>query len=153
GAAALRVLHVYAGNLYGGIETLLVTLARQRGLTPGVEPEFALCFEGRLSEELRAAGVPVHVLGPARVSRPWTVWRVRRRLRALLAAGGFGVAVSHGCWPHAIAAPEVRRAGLPFVFWAHGIQSGRHWLEWWAARHRPDFVLANSRATQQSLRN
>src|SRR5262249_55173978 len=152
-AAALRVLHVNAGNLYGGIETLLVTLARQRRLAPEVEPEFALCFEGRLSEELRAAGVAVPLLGPARVSRPWTVWRVRRRLRALLGARGPGLVVSHSCWAHAIAAPEVRRAGLPFAFWMHSIQGGRRWLEWWAARHRPDFVVANSRASQASLMN
>src|SRR5215470_10318154 len=98
-----RVLHVNAGNLYGGIETLLVTLARQRDFCAGVAPEFAVCFEGRLSEELRAAGVPVHLLGPARVSRPWTVWRVRRRLREVLAASRSDVVVSHGCWPHAVA--------------------------------------------------
>src|SRR5437762_7804108 len=108
----MRVLHLCAGNLYGGIETLLVTLARRRALCPGVEPEFAPCFEGRLSAELRDAGVAVRPLGPARVSRPWTVWRVRRRLRALLPAGRYDLALSHGCWPHALAAPEVRRAGL-----------------------------------------
>jgi glycosyltransferase involved in cell wall biosynthesis len=153
GPGRCRVLHLAAGNLFGGIETLLVTLARHRSLAPEVEPEFALCFEGRLSEALRAQGVKVHLLGAARFSRPWTIWSVRRRLRRVLAAGGFDVAVSHGCWPHALAAPVVRRSALPLVFWAHGIQAGRHWLERWAARHRPDGLLANSRVTQASLRN
>src|SRR5579872_6438503 len=52
----IRVLHVAAGKLYGGVETLLVTLARYHKLCPEMEPEFAVCFEGRLAEELRATG-------------------------------------------------------------------------------------------------
>jgi hypothetical protein len=95
----MRVLHINAGNLYGGIETLLVTLARHRGLCPEVEPHFALCFEGRLSKELRACEVPVHLLGGVRISRPWTVWGARSRLRALLARMAYDVVICHGCWP------------------------------------------------------
>jgi glycosyltransferase involved in cell wall biosynthesis len=148
----MRVLHINAGNLYGGIETLLVTLARHRALCPEMQPEFALFFRGRLSAELQAAGVPVHLLGETRVSRPWTVLRARRRLRDLLRHGRFDVTVTHGCWPYAIAAPVVRRRGLPLIFWAHAIQRGWHWLERWARWSPPDLVLANSLATQMSVR-
>ena len=70
----MRVLHVSSGNLFGGVEALLVALARERGLRPEMEPHFALCFVGRLSETLDEIGVPVHRLGGVRVSRPWTVW-------------------------------------------------------------------------------
>jgi glycosyltransferase involved in cell wall biosynthesis len=147
----MRVLHINAGNLYGGIETLLATLAWRRSLCPGVEPEFALCFEGRLSQELREAGVAVHLLGEARVSRPWTVLRTRAQLRWLVCQGGYDVVVSHGCWPHALFAPVARAARLPVVFWAHDIAAGGHWLERWAGRCRPDLVVANSRATHASL--
>src|SRR6266702_4738841 len=77
----IRVLHVSSGNLYGGVETILITVARLRHLCPGMEPSFALCYEGRLSGELIAAGVPVFILGSVRISRRWTVWRGRRRLR------------------------------------------------------------------------
>src|SRR5262249_41106227 len=94
----LRVLHCSSGNLYGGVETLLVTLAQQAA--PGVRPEFALCFEGRASAELRAVGADVHWLAPVRFSRPWTVWRARRALRRLLAARPFDVVVCHGPWTH-----------------------------------------------------
>ena len=52
----MRILHLYSGNLYGGIETFLRTLARVQRLSPELEHEFALCFEGRLSQELREAG-------------------------------------------------------------------------------------------------
>ena len=63
----MRVLHVSAGGLYGGLETVLVTLARSRALGPGLESEFALCFAGRAENELRAAGATVHRLGAVRV--------------------------------------------------------------------------------------
>ncbi len=47
----MRVLHISAGNLYGGVETMLVTLARDRQVLPALDQEFALCFEARLSTE------------------------------------------------------------------------------------------------------
>jgi glycosyltransferase involved in cell wall biosynthesis len=72
-------------------------------------------------------------------------------LAELLRGGRWDVVATHGCWPHAIAGPVVRRAGLPLVFWGHGLQSGRHWLERWARLSRPTLVLANSRATSQSV--
>jgi glycosyltransferase involved in cell wall biosynthesis len=145
------VLHVNAGNIYGGIETLLVTLARQRTLCPEMEPSFALCFEGRLADELRSTNVPVHALEPVRMSRPWTLSRARRRLYEVMGTGDFDVVVTHGCWPHAMAASVVRRVGRALVFWAHDIPSGRHWVQWWARRSRPDLVLANSLATRQAV--
>src|SRR6185312_14948333 len=52
----MRVLHIYGGNLYGGVERLLVTMAQQRAAAPAVEARFALCFRGRLWQELEAAG-------------------------------------------------------------------------------------------------
>ena len=51
----MRVLHVHSGNLYGGVETLLLTLARRRELAPRIEPHYALCFDARLRDELREA--------------------------------------------------------------------------------------------------
>ena len=79
----MNVLHIGAGNLFGGVESLLATLARHRDQCPEVEPHYALCFEGRLAAELRQAGVSVYFLGGVRMSRPWTVWRARRRLAGL----------------------------------------------------------------------
>jgi glycosyltransferase involved in cell wall biosynthesis len=146
----MRVLHVNAGNLYGGIETLLVTLARCRSLASEIEPQFALCFEGRLSEELRHSEAAVHLLGPARCSRPWTLPRARGRLRALLRPGEYDLVVTHGCWPHALFAPVARRARVPVAFWAHALTTGRHWLERWASWCPPDVVLATSQATRDA---
>jgi glycosyltransferase involved in cell wall biosynthesis len=149
----LTVLHLYAGNLYGGIESLLTTMARQRHLAPAMEPEFGLCFHGRLRDELVEAGVTVHDLGFVRLSRPWTVWRARRRLRQILADCRPEVVISHDAWPHVIFGPVVRQAGIGLVYFIHGQVNGRHWLTKLARRTPPDLVVANSRFTVKSVRN
>jgi glycosyltransferase involved in cell wall biosynthesis len=148
----MRVLHLYSGNLYGGVETMLASVARHRQLCPEMEPHFGLCFEGRLRDELSAAGAPVHLLGHTRISRPWTVWRARRRLAEVLRRERIDVAVCHSCWPHALFAKVVRRHQTPLVFWVHDLSTGGHWLERWARRHPPDLVLANSKLTQSAAR-
>src|SRR5262245_2790949 len=114
-------------------------------------PEFSLCFRGRLWDELQATGATVHDLGEVRFSRPWSVWRARRGLRALLSREHFDVVACHACWPHALFAPVVRRVEVPLVFWAHDIAAGDHWLERRASRIPPDLVLANSRCTASSM--
>jgi glycosyltransferase involved in cell wall biosynthesis len=143
----VRVLHLYSGNLYGGVETMLASVARHRQLCPEMEPHFGLCFEGRLRDELTAAGARVHLLGHTRVSRPWTVWRARWRLGELLRKERIDVAVCHSCWPHALFAKVARRQKTPLVFWARDLPTGRHWLERWARRRPPDLLLANSKVT------
>src|SRR5580658_8787179 len=100
-----KVLHINSGNLYGGVESILVTLARLRDLCPGMEPHFALCHQGRLSRELAEAGVPVVELAKVRISRPWTVWRARRLLRELLAREHFDLVICHMPWSMAIFGP------------------------------------------------
>ncbi len=148
---ALRVLHCSSGNMHGGVETFLGTLARQRSLNPDLEPEFALGFEGRLSDELRLAGSPVHILGPTRFSRPWTVWQTRRRLRRLLGMRPIDVVVCHGCWPHLLFGPEARRSGRPLVFWMHDLAQGTHWLDRGASQTPPDLAVVNSHCTADAL--
>ena len=149
--SSLRVLHVAAGNLYGGVETLLVTLARHHDASATVEPNFACCFEGRLSEELRTTGSVVHHLGEVRVRRPWAVWQARRHLRRLIRQEGYAVVVCHGAWPQAIFGPAALAGGAALVFWLHGATAGTHWLERWARKTTPDLAVCNSWFTALSL--
>jgi len=109
----MRVLHIYGGNLYGGVERLLVTMAQQRAAAPAVEARFALCFRGRLWQELEAAGCEVHGLGAVRASRPWQVARARQGLRRWLAElpeGERPVDTPHLTWvaPYGRSAPWLR---------------------------------------------
>jgi glycosyltransferase involved in cell wall biosynthesis len=148
----VKVLHLAAGNLFGGVETYLVTLARLRHLCPEMEPHFGLCFPGRLRDELTSAGVPVHDLGAVRVSRPWTLLRGRWRLKRLLREHGFAAVVTHGCWPHTVFAPAVRRFNVRLINAIHDYLDARHWLNRWAARTQPDAVVTNSHYTARAAR-
>jgi glycosyltransferase involved in cell wall biosynthesis len=151
GEAPLRVLHLHSGNLYGGVETLLHTLARLRHLHPGMEPHFGLCFEGRLSRELREAGAPVRMLGNVRISQPWTMWRARRRLRELLHAERYDAVVCHMPWPLVVFGGTVRAAGQKILFWAHSCHNGQSWLERMAQWTPPDLAISNSRFVAGSV--
>jgi len=136
----VKVLHVYSGNLYGGVERFLVTLARERALAPEMEPAFALCFDGALARELRDTGVPVDLLGPVRASRPWTALAASAALRRLLDRGRPDLALFHSVWPLALlggAAPPPRA-----LFLHDPVRP--HWTTALARRRRPGLVLCNS---------
>jgi glycosyltransferase involved in cell wall biosynthesis len=147
----MRVLHVYAGNLYGGVERMLATFARHAGAVPEMETRFALAYDGRLAGELRDAGAHVAIVGGARLSRPWTVWSARRRFSRLLAAERPEVAVFHSAWSHGIFAPAARRAGVRVAFWLHDAVSGDG-AEARARRTAPDVALSTSAWTGETLR-
>ena len=142
----MRVLHVAAGNLYGGVERILVEIARATG---GARHEFALSFDGRLSRELDAAGARRHAIGEARFSRPFSTWRARRRLGAVGRAGAFDAVVCHSPWAYALAAPALT-APRP-ALWAHDASQGRHWTERRVAARPPRLVICNSRYTATAI--
>jgi glycosyltransferase involved in cell wall biosynthesis len=144
----MRVLHLYAGNLFGGVERTLLALWHARGACPRMHPHFALSFDAKLATDLRAAGAPVTILGSARASRPWTTATARNRVHAFLKDNPFDVVVTHGLWPHGVFGPGVRRADVPLVLWLHDVPSRRGWNERWARRTRPDLLLMNSNYTK-----
>ncbi|HVB81627.1 MAG TPA: glycosyltransferase [Candidatus Binataceae bacterium] len=147
----MRALSVISGRLFGGVESQLITGARFRGLAPGMEPEFALCFEGRLYEALRSVGVPVHIIGAARARNPLQVIRARRRLDQVIRDRSIDVVACHMPWALAMFGPVVRSAGRPLVFWMHGDAKGQHWVERWAKLTRPDLAICNSKFTASTL--
>ena len=98
----MRVLHIHSGNLYGGVETLLVTLARHRDLAPEMESHFALCFKGRLSDAARGPPVQQHMsLVTCGHRQPLSVWRARRVLRDSTAR-----TIRSGCLPFSLVASD-----------------------------------------------
>jgi glycosyltransferase involved in cell wall biosynthesis len=146
----VKVLHIHSGNLYGGVETFLATLARSQPLVPSMKMSVALCFDHRIAAELRHEGVPPSILGAVRLRRPDSVWRARRALTELLRDGDFDVAVCHQAWPHAIFGPVVKAAELPLVSWVHMVH-GRHWIDRLASRITPDLIVCNSHFTASLL--
>ena len=146
----MRVLHIHSGNLYGGVETFLLTLAQSRRLAPSMEMSAAICFDDRIAAALRGEGVPTSILGPVRLRRPDSVWRARQALSRLLADNHFDVAVCHQAWPLAIFGSVVKTAGLRLVSWMHMAPAG-HWIDRLASRVEPDLIVCNSRFTASLL--
>lgn len=149
----MRVLHVHAGNLFGGVETTLLAQARHKDPDLDMQMSFALCFAGRFSEELAETRAPVYWLSKVRVRNPISVRRARQRLKRLLRQQQFDVIVTHSCWSQAIFGRVVKNAGAAQVFWLHDAAKGRHWLERWARRTTPNLIFCNSRFTASTLAN
>lgn len=150
----MKVLHLSPGRYSGGIETVLMTLAREREACPEMTPAFAVCFDqGRLAKELSAMGYPVFSMGPVKTRFPWQILRARARLRRRLAAEKFDVAVTHSSWTHALVGGVVRAAGVPLVFWMHNRSTvaGQNLGERRAGRLTPDLVICNSQFTADSM--
>jgi glycosyltransferase involved in cell wall biosynthesis len=147
----MKVLHLLAGNIFGGIETGVLALVRQQ--LPGLEHEVALFFDnGRLGEELLSSGIVVHFLGPARLRYPWTVLRARRNLRGVFATSQMDAVIAHSPWSHVIAAPTVRERGKTLAHYAHGFLDPSQFLDRWASRTPPDLLIANSHGTEDAAR-
>src|SRR5687768_4736977 len=115
-----------------------------------MEMSVALTSDGRIAAELRDAGVPVTILGEARISRPFTVRRARRVLMSLLQSQRPDVIVCHQAWPLALFGPVAQRNRIAVVLWMH-MASSRHWLDRLAWRVRPATVVCNSRFTASTL--
>lgn len=148
----MRVLHLHSGNMYGGVETLLATLVREAAAAPGMRPEVALCFPGRLADELQAMGRPAFRLDPFRLSRPHSLLKARHQLRRLLREQAFDAVVCHQPWACVAFGPVVRAAGFPVVLWVHQPIEGGALLDRLARRVRPDLAICNSRFTQSRVR-
>lgn len=146
----MRTLHVYSGNLWGGIETFLVTLARNAGAAPGWESEFALCFDARLRRELSDVGAVVHDLGEVRLRAPLSIVRARRKLRQLVDRGRFDAVIFHAAWCQSLFGSVPGPATLR-IFWLHDAATGRTRFERLARLSRPGFCVANSEYTRATL--
>ena len=145
----MNVLHVHSGERWGGVESVIAALARHAELAPDLHSSWALASDAALATRLRELGAPVHLFGPARLSRPWLLRQARRALDAIAAAEHADVVLCHAPWALVVAGPVARRRGIPLALWLHGPAS-RHWLHRWAARQAPALVLANSRFTSTS---
>ena len=143
----MRILHLSAGNLFGGIERMLLGIAACA--RADCAHEFAVCFDARLARELREKGVQPHVLGNVRFRRPDSVWRARRNLKRLLATTEFDGVIAHAPWSFVLAAPVARRAGVPLIMWVHDAPNPEEWAERRVARLRPARFICNSHYTSR----
>lgn len=140
------VMQLYSGNLYGGIESMLSTMARSPAFAG---QSYALYHRGRLYDELEAAGADVTYIGPFRALRPWQALALRRRLRAALEARGIHTVVANMAICHGLASPVV--GDRLFVYFAHECHRGTHWSERWArSARRPDVIVTGSQCVART---
>ena len=145
----MKPLIVHSGNIFGGIERVLIDLLRGLRESELDFPEFALAYQSRLAEELSNAGAVVHDLGEVRFSRPWTLRSARKRLGELVGRGSYDVGITLSPWGHAAFAVVLKKR-VPLVHWQHGIYDGEHRFERMASRSPPLGVVANSEFTSRS---
>jgi glycosyltransferase involved in cell wall biosynthesis len=99
----VKVLHISADALVGGVESLLITLARGKTIDPTAVHDFAFTATGPALDALRNAGARVHYLGGVSPKRPRDFYLARRRLKEACREHGYDVAVFHQ-YPYLIAA-------------------------------------------------
>ncbi len=146
-----RVLHLGTGNLFGGVESLLLTLARHRQVEPAVDVHFSTCFPGRLRDELGTTGSPAHRLPSVRMSRPWQILEARRCLAELVRRHQFDVLISHSAWVNLVFGPVLLQPCVPRVDWFHEVSLNPVWWEKWARRRPAALTLLNSQHTASRL--
>jgi len=146
----IKVLHLASGNLYGGIEKILTTLAKNQACSPDMIQEFAVCFYGRLRNELLEAKATVHDIGSFRYSRPWSLLPVRKKLKKILKAGGYDAVIFYGSWQYVALGETAKKADCRCVFWAMNYFGGG-WLDWFAKWSKPHIALACSRDVERTI--
>jgi len=149
-AGRLRILHLHSGNMMGGIESMLLTLAECAHLSPEFEQQFALVFDGEFAATLREKHATVHLLPLVRLRHLPSIMRSRHQLAALLKQNHFDAVIAHSSWTQLIFANVVRQSDIPLLFWMHGPFDG-HWLQKLASFQPPDFVICNSEWTRSTL--
>jgi glycosyltransferase involved in cell wall biosynthesis len=150
GCVDLKVAHLCAGNLYGGVETFLESFVRY-GKQARLESWFLVGWEGRQSERLRALAAKVDLVGGARLTRPWQVMQVQRRVRAFLSRCRPDVVVVHSGWTQAVMGPGAVTVGIPMVLWVHNEIPPRSLLHQFARRVKPSGWIANSHFTADTI--
>ncbi len=141
----MKILHLTAGAMFGGVESLALTLTQAKEYGSGLVSHFGVCFEGELTQRLSERRVPWRNLGVVSWSRPWTMWKANQRLREWIQSEKFDAFVCHSCWPHAIFSRTLRRTQpkTPLYFWIHDQPTG-HWLEKLSRFIPPKAVIAGS---------
>jgi glycosyltransferase involved in cell wall biosynthesis len=142
-----KVLHLAAGNLFGGIERMLISLALNAHYCPGLIQSFGVCFPGRLAQELRSKNFSVCEFGKASFRNPLSLFFARKQFRKFLDANHFDWIVCHGSWIHALFGKIILKSGSQLVHMVHGISNGLSLNDRWCQKNPPNLVMANSRAT------
>ncbi len=147
----IPVLHVGAGNLFGGIERMLMAFARNVDCRSRMMHTFGLCFHGRVEDELNSSGSAIHYFGKASFRNPLAIWLPRRNMRLLLQPRQCDFVICHGAWIHALFARVILKTGVAFAHMVHGKIGKLSRYDQWAKDDPLNLVIANSFASADVL--
>lgn len=139
-------MHLCAGNLFGGVEAFLLTVAAGTPAPGHLRHEFAVCFPGRFRSALRESGAEVHDLTPVSLSKPWQILAARRRLRALARRLQPAWVITHSAWTRLVFGSNPIAGAAP-IAWVHGASQPPNWLDRLDRGLSRSLVLTNSRHT------
>jgi glycosyltransferase involved in cell wall biosynthesis len=114
----MKVLHISGDAQVGGIESFLITLARNTTVDRTSTHAFAFTTEGPAIDAVRLTGAQVHCLGSALYKRPMALPAARRRLDEACREHKYDVAVFHN-YPYLVAA-------FADVLWRRKVRTVRH---------------------------
>lgn len=97
------MLHISDDALVGGVESLLITLARNQAVDAISKHDFAFTSKGPALDAVVRAGGAVHYLGSASYKQLRSLHRARRRLNELCTECKYDVAIFHQ-YPYLITA-------------------------------------------------
>ncbi|MGH7282613.1 MAG: glycosyltransferase [Polyangiaceae bacterium] len=143
----MRLLHVHSGNLFGGVETMLLGLKKAE--PPELVQSYALCWQARFADELAALRADIARLPPVHLRNPLQVLRARAALRKILRDDRPDVIAFHSGWSQLVFATAASDEGVSFVRFVHGIPSKLDWMDALAMRHRPRKLICNGEYTER----
>ncbi len=114
----MKVLHISGDALVGGVESFLITLARNKAVDETSSHDFAFTAEGPAINAIRLAGAQVHYLGDASHRHPKALHRARRLLNELCREYKYDVAVFHN-YPYLV-------TGFADVLWRRKVKMVRY---------------------------
>src|SRR5262249_10749796 len=111
----MRVLHISADVSVGGVESFLITLAKNNFIDKNSTHDFAFTAKGPAIDVVRDAGAQVHCLGAPSFRQPKALHLARRRLNEVCSEYRYDAAVCHQ-YPYLVAA-------FADVLWRHRVKT------------------------------
>ncbi len=142
-------MHFGAGNLFGGIEVMLVTMAKFQGECAELDQEFAFFFEGKVSTQIRSLGFQVRIFPETKIKNLVQVFKTQRLIRKYLEEKKPDALVVHGQWVHFLVAGVAKKLGVKLIHWSHDPPTGKFILDWHVKYCKPDSIICNSLYTKK----
>jgi glycosyltransferase involved in cell wall biosynthesis len=114
----MKVLHISGDALVGGVESFLITLARNKAIDRTASHDFAFTAEGPAIDTIRLSGARVHYLGNPSYNRLRALHLARERLNEVCREHKYDVAVLHQ-YPFLVAA-------FADVLWRRKVKTARY---------------------------